>query len=112
MANIYKNAFFDLNTTNLTTVYTCPSDSRAIVQNIQYTNESGTTQVQVYVTDNSASTTYEINHNSLSANETYNAALGPVILEESDILKIQANAANVLSGTLSILEINRSDQNG
>jgi len=112
MANIYKNAFFDLNTTNLTTVYTCPSDSRAIIQNIQYTNESGTTQVQVYVTDNSASTTYEINHNSLSANETYNAALGPVILEESDILKIQANAANVLSGTLSILEINRSDQNG
>ena len=39
MANIYKNAFFDLNTTNLTTVYTCPSNSRAIVQNIQYTNE-------------------------------------------------------------------------
>ena len=112
MANIYKNAFFDLNTTNLTTVYTCPSNSRAIVQNIQYTNESGTTQVQVYVTDSSASTTYEINHNSLSANESYNAALGPVILEESDILKIQANAANVLSGTLSILEINRSDQNG
>ena len=112
MANIYKNAFFDLNTTNLTTVYTCPSDSRAIIQNIQYTNESGTTQVQVYVTDNSASTTYEINHNSLSANETYNAALGPVILEESDILKIQANSADVLSGTASILEINRSDQNG
>jgi len=112
MANIYKNAFFDLNTTNLTTVYTCPSNSRAIVQNIQYTNESGTTQVQVYVTDSSASTTYEINHNSLSANETYNAALGPIILEESDILKIQANAANVLSGTASILEINRSDQNG
>ena len=112
MANIYKNAFFDLNTTNLTTVYTCPSDSRAIIQNIQYTNESGTTQVQVYITDSSASTTYEINHNSLSANETYNAALGPVILEESDILKIQANAANVLSGTISILEINRNDENG
>ena len=112
MANIYKNAFFDLNTTNLTTVYTCPSDSRAIIQNIQYTNESGTTQVQVYITDNSASTTYEINHNSLSSNQTYNAALGPVILEESDILKIQANSANVLSGIISILEINRTDQNG
>ena len=112
MANIYTNAFFDLTTTDLTTIYTCPSDSRAIIQNIQYTNESGTTQVQVYITDNSASTTYEINHNSLSSNQTYNAALGPVILEESDILKIQANAANVLSGTVSILEINRSDQNG
>jgi putative heme degradation protein len=112
MANIYTNAFFNLNTTNLTTVYTCPSDSRSILQNIQYTNESGTTQVQVYITDNSASTTYEINHNSLSANETYNAALGPVILEESDVLKIKANAVDVISGTVSILEINRSDQNG
>ena len=108
MANIYKNAFFDLSTTDVTTVYTCPSDSRAIVQNIQYTNETGTTQVQVYVTDSSASTTYEINHNSLSANETYNAALGPVILEENDVLKIQANASNVVSGTVSILEINRN----
>ena len=107
MANIYKNAFFDLTTTNVTTIYTCPSDSRAIVQNIQYTNESGTTQVQVYATDASASTTYEINHNSLSANETYNAALGPVILEENDVLKIQANASNVVSGVVSILEINR-----
>ena len=107
MANIYKNAFFDLSTTDVTTVYTCPSDSRAIVQNIQYTNETGTTQVQVYVTDASASTTYEINHNSLSANETYNAALGPVILEENDILKIQANATNVISGMVSMLEINR-----
>ena len=108
MANIYTNAFFDLTTTGLTTIYTCPSASRAIVQNIQYTNETGTTQVQVYVTDASASTTYEINHNSLSANETYNAALGPVILEENDVLKIQANASNVVSGVVSILEINRN----
>ena len=107
MANIYTNAFFDLSTTDVTTIYTCPSDSRAIVQNIQYTNETGTTQVQIYVTDSSTSTTYEINHNSLSANETYNAALGPVILEENDVLKIQANASNVVSGEVSILEINR-----
>ena len=107
MANIYTNAFFDLTTTDLTTIYTCPPASRAIVQNIQYTNEAGTTQVQVYVTDASSSTTYEINHNSLSANETYNAALGPVILEENDVLKIQANASNVVSGVVSILEINR-----
>ena len=54
MANIYKNAFFNLATTDKTDVYTCPSDSRAIIQNIQLTNESGTTQVEVFVYDNSA----------------------------------------------------------
>jgi hypothetical protein len=112
MANTYKNAFFDLDTTDITTVYTCPSNARAIIQNIQYTNETGTVQVQVYVTDSSASTTYEINHSSVSANSTTNAALGPIILEENDILKIQAGTINVISGTISILEISRDDQNG
>ena len=112
MANTYKNAFFDLGTTDITTVYTCPSNARAIIQNIQYTNETGTVQVQVYVTDSSASTTYEISHSSVSANSTTNAALGPIILEENDILKIQAGTINVISGTISILEISREDQNG
>ena len=112
MANTYTNAFFDLDTTDITTIYTCPSNARAIIQNIQYTNETGTVQVQVYVTDASASTTYEISHNSVSANSTTNAALGPIILEENDILKIQAGTINVISGIVSILEISRSDQNG
>ena len=38
MANIYKNAQFDLTTTNATDVYTVPSNSRAIVQNIHMAN--------------------------------------------------------------------------
>jgi len=109
MANIYKNAFFDLNTTNLTTVYTCPSNSRAIVQNIQLTNESGTTQVEVFVYDNSATTEFEVSHDSIGANETVNMAKGPIILEESDILRIKAGAINVVSGMVSILEINRNN---
>ena len=32
MANIYKNAFYDPNTTAAVTVYTSPSNSRAIIQ--------------------------------------------------------------------------------
>ena len=35
MANIYKNAGFALSTTNLTTVYTVPTDRTAIVKSIQ-----------------------------------------------------------------------------
>jgi len=112
MANIYTNAFYDLTTTVKTDVYTCPAGSRVIIQNIQLTCESGTTQVQVYIYDNSAATEYEISHVSVGANTTVNLAKGPVILEENDILRIMANSANVVSGMLSILEINRSDQNG
>ena len=109
MANIYGNAFFNLTTTDKTDVYTCPSDSRAIIQNIQLTNETGTTQVEVYVYDSSATTEYEISHDSVGANETVNMAKGPVILEESDILRVKAGAINVVSGMVSILEINRNN---
>ena len=112
MANIYTNAFYDLTTTVKTDVYTCPAGSRVIIQNIQLTCESGTTQVQAYIYDNSAATEYEISHVSVGANTTINLAQGPVILEENDILRIEANSANVVSGTVSILEINRSDENG
>ena len=38
MANIYKNAMFDLTTTNKTTVYTCPTARTALVKSIQVTN--------------------------------------------------------------------------
>jgi len=35
---------------------------------------------------------------------------GPLILEESQTLSINAKDANVVSGVLSVLEINRNDQ--
>jgi len=112
MANIYTNAFFDLTTTDKIDIYTCPAGSRVIIQNIQLTCESGTTQVQAYIYDNSAATEYEISHVSVGANTTVNLAKGPIVLEENDVLRIEANSANVVSGTVSILEINRSDENG
>jgi len=112
MANIYTNAFFDLTTTDKIDIYTCPAGSRVIIQNIQLTCESGTTQVQAYIYDNSAATEYEISHVSVGANTTVNLAKGPIVLEENDVLRIEANSVNVVSGTVSILEINRSDENG
>jgi len=36
MANIYKNAKVDLTTTDITSLYSCPSNSRAIVQLFLY----------------------------------------------------------------------------
>ena len=40
MANIYKNAKVDLTTTNNTTVYTAPSNSRAIIKSILVSEDS------------------------------------------------------------------------
>ena len=48
MANRYKNAQFDLTTTNATDVYTVPSQSRAIIQNIHVANVgSGNTEIKL-----------------------------------------------------------------
>jgi len=110
MANIYKNAFLDLTTAN-TTIYTTPSDSRAIIQNIQIANDtSNNINVDVFVHDSSASSNHEIAHDQLSTKETVNLAKGPVILEENDYLFANAGANGSAHLTLAILEINRNDQ--
>ena len=107
MANIYKNAFYDPTTTAAETVYTVPSNARAIVQNIQLTNESGSKIAKVSVTDSSASTDYQVAYADISGPTICNVAKGPVILEENDILKIETSVTSGISGIISILEINR-----
>ena len=107
MANIYKNAFYDPTGTSAETVYTVPSNARAIIQNIQITNESGSKVLKSSVTDSSASTDYQIAYADISGPTICNIAKGPVILEENDILKIESSVTSGISGIISILEINR-----
>ena len=52
MANIYKNAKVDLTTTNNTTVYTAPSNSRAIIKSILVSEDSNNADtITLTVTD-------------------------------------------------------------
>jgi hypothetical protein len=110
MANIYKNSFYDPSGTGAVSVYTVPSNSRSIVQNIQITNESGSKIVIVSVTDSSASTDYQIAYASITGPTICNLASGPVVLEEGDILKIASSNVTGISGMVSILEMNREDR--
>lgn len=107
MSNVYTNSFYIPTTTAQSTVYTCPTTARAIIQNIQITNHSGTHEVEAFVYDSSGSTTIEIGHTSLASKSLTNMAAGPIILEEGDsLLLATTNTANV-RGIISILEINR-----
>ena len=108
MANIYKNAQFDLTTTNATDVYTVPSNSRAIVQNIHMANiGSGNVVVHAHIYDSSATTQFTFAKHTIAANESQSVSDGTVILEENDVLRVQADSADNIEGTVSILEINR-----
>jgi len=108
MANIYKNAQFDLTTTDATDVYTVPSNSRAIVQNIHMANiGAGNVVVHAHIYDNSATTQYTFAKHTIAASNSQSISDGSVVLEENDILRVQADSANDIEGTCAILEINR-----
>ena len=82
MANRYRNAQFDLTTTNATDVYTVPSESRAIVQNIHMANiGSGNVVVHAHIFDNSASKQFTFSKHTIAANESQSMADGTIILE-------------------------------
>jgi len=71
VANRYKNAQFDLTTTNATDVYTVPSNSRAIVQNIHMANiGAGNVVVHAHLFDNSASKQFTFAKHTIAANES------------------------------------------
>ena len=108
MANRYKNAQFDLTTTDATDVYTVPSNSRAIIQNIHMANiGSGNVVVHAHIYDSSVTTQFTFAKHTIAANESQSVSDGTIILEENDILRVQAASANDIEGTVSILEINR-----
>ena len=109
MANRYKNAQFDLNSTNKTDIYTCPSNSRAIVQNIHTANVgSGNVEIKAFIYDNSATTSFQFAEHTVNSGNSKSIADGTVILEENDILRVQAADADKIEGTVSILEFDRT----
>ena len=108
MANIYKNEMFALANTGSNLLYTVPSDTRAIIKTLQTVNIGA--NVQVTVTANNLVTSYNTAVETILSNTSTNLLKGPLILQESESLSITAAAGNVVSGVLSVLEINRNDQ--
>ncbi len=108
MANIYRNAKVDFTTTNNTTVYTSPSNSRAIVKSILVSDDSGSgDSINVTLTDASAAVFSLFKTKTIGSNATTELITQPIILQESEILKAQATTAGRLHMVVSLLEINR-----
>ena len=108
MANIYRNAKVDFTTTDNTTVYTVPSNSRAIVKGILVSEDSGNADsISVTLTDASSNVFSLFKTKAVSANATEELISQPIILQESEILKAQATTAGRLHMVVSLLEINR-----
>ncbi len=110
MANIYRNDKVSLTNTDNTTLYTVPSNSRAIVKSLLVVEDNAGAAVVKATLTNAAGTAFVIDNNiSLSANEKEQVLTEPLIMLESEILKVQATSGNV-DAIASILEINREDR--
>jgi hypothetical protein len=108
MTNVYKNAIYKATTTANTTVYTCNATARAIIQNIQFANTTGTHTVSAYVYSYTNSTTIQIGINDIAAKTSFNLASGPIILQENDALLLSSDSTTDVTAIVSILEVNRS----
>ena len=110
MANIYKNEKTSLTTTALTTLYTVPSNSRAIVKSLLIAEDAGgTAVVKVTLVDAAAAIFVVDNDVNLTANQKEQVLSEPLIMKESEILKVQASSGAV-DVIASVLEINREDR--
>jgi hypothetical protein len=108
MANIYTNAKVDLTTTNATTLYTTPSNSRAIIKSLLVSNDAGSAATITATLTNAASAVFNLfNVESIASNTAVQLLSEPLVLLESEILKVTASDANELHVVASILEINR-----
>ena len=110
MANIYRNQKLSLTSTADTVLYTVPSNSRAIVKSILIAEDNNASATAKVTLLNASSTVFVIdNLVSLSANENKQVISEPLIMEESEVLKVQAASGNI-DVVASILEINREDK--
>jgi hypothetical protein len=108
VANVYKNAKVDFTTTDNTTVYTVPSNSRAILKNILVSDDSGSgDSITATLTNASAAIFSLFKSKTIGANATTELIAQPIVLQESEILKAQATTAARLHMVVSLLEINR-----
>ena len=106
MANSFINKKADLTTTDLTTLYTVPTAKTAVVKSILVSEDAGSgANITITLVDSSANIFSLFKSKSISGNATAELLTQPLVMEESEILKVQAGDANELHVIASILEI-------
>ena len=106
MANSFINKKADLTSTDLTTVYTVPAARTAVIKSILVSEDAGSgTTIDITLVDASASIFSLFKAKAVGSNTTVELLTQPLVIEENEILKVQAAQANELHVIASILEI-------
>ena len=106
MANRFINKKVKLTTTDNTTIFTVPTATTSIVRSILVSEYAGSgSSITVTLTDSDSTIFNLFTSKSVSSNSTTELLSNPLILQENEILKVQAADANRLQVIASVLEV-------
>ena len=106
MANSFINKKVDLTTTDLTTLYTVPSFKSSVIKSLLVSEDAGSgTTITITLVNSSGAIFNLFKDKAIASKATTELLSQPLIMEESEILKVQAADANELHVIASILEI-------
>ena len=106
MANAFVNKKADLTSTSATTLYTVPSATTAVIKSILVSEDSGNADtITITLTDTDDAVFSLFNVKAISASGTSELLSQPLIVKESEVIKVTAATANRLHVVLSAVEI-------
>ena len=102
----YINKKVDLTTTDLTTLYTVPSFKSAVVKSLIVSEDAGSGSTITITLVNASGAIFNLyKDKAIASKATTELLTNPLVMEESEALKVQAADANELHVIASILEI-------
>ena len=106
MANSFKYKKVDLTTTDLTTLYTVPTATTTVVKSLLVSEDAGSgTTITITLVNSSGAIFNLFKDKAIASKATTELLTHPLVMEESEALKVQAADANELHVIASILEI-------
>ena len=110
MANSFINKKADLTATSVTTLYTVPTATTAVIKSILVSEDSGNADtLTVTITDTTPAVFSLFKTKAIGANATVELLTAPLVVQESEVIKVTAATANRLHVVLSSLEIKPRD---
>ena len=106
MSNRFINKKVKLTTTDNTTIFTVPTATTSIVRSILVSEYAGSgSSITVTLTDSDSTIFNLFTSKTIASNTTTELLTNPLILQENEILKVQAADANRLQVIASVLEV-------
>ena len=106
MANSFINKKVDLTTTDLTTLYTVPSFKSSVIKSLLVSEDAGSGSTITVTLVNASGAIFNLfKDKAIASKATTELLTNPLVMEESEALKVQAADANELHVIASILEI-------